>query len=206
MSTLHDRMVSRWSLGVDPGFKCTALVLMGDLKPVAAAAARDDDARRPIQHRVRKMAAWFQNTIQEWINEREIQELNVIIEMPFLKAETDKERRGVVTLITQMRMIAAYEEALFRLEGCRVKMGEVANTTAKAIFTGRGNADKSMMITFSAWGKRPDVKEREHLADAQGIGTCYPSMVQMDNELALPTAPLYVDNEIGNGPNWKGKV
>lgn len=192
-------------MGVDPGFKCTALVLQRDNNPVAAATA-NDLSLSPIQYRTWRMARWFQETIQAWIVEYEIQELHIVIEMPFLKSHTNNDVRGVTTLITQMRMIAAYEEACMRLQGCLVKMGTVSNTTAKSIFAGNGRADKTMMVAMSVWRKRPDVKEREHLADAQGIGLCYPTMVVMDPERVPPVSASYEDSAIGEGPNWKGKL
>jgi len=152
------------------------------------------------------MARWFQETVQNWINAREIKELSVVIEMPFLRMNSKDDYRGVTTLVTQMRMIAAYEDACMRLENCLVRVGNVNNTTVKSIFTGTGQASKTMMIAMSVWRKRPDVSEREHLADAQGIGTCYPTMVLMDQERIAPVVSSYVDDSIGDGPAWKGKL
>jgi len=143
--------------------------------------------------------------LQNWVNSREITKLDVVIEMPFLKSQTGSDTRGVTTLMTQMRMIDAYEQALFELENCEVRLGTVSNSTAKSIFTNNGNASKIMMVTFSAWNRRPDVKVREHLADAQGIGTCHPVMFPVANNMQ-EIGSLYEDDAIGVGPAWKGKL
>jgi hypothetical protein len=111
--------------------------------------------------------------------------------------------RGVTTLMTQMRMLGVYEEALFSLRNCEVSMGEVANSTAKMILTGNGAASKAMMITYSEWNRRPDVTLREHLADAQGIGTCRPSVMAHANDIGLkPSVSAYEDSAVGEGPQW----
>lgn len=147
------------------------------------------------------MARWLQTTIQAWVDEREIRELDVVVELPFLRSK--EEGSNVVTLMSQVRLITAYEDALMRIENCAVRLGEVSNTTAKAIFTGSGTASKDIMVTFSAWSHRPDVNERKDLADAQAIGTCYPSMIRMNPEELMPLHALYVDNAIGEGPHWQ---
>lgn len=201
MATLKQQMTQRWSVGIDPGFRCTGVVLLQDGIPVAAAAAKNEDTGKPIQWRTWTMARWLQETLQAWITDREIKRLDVIMELPFLKTG----ERGVVTLMTQMRMAAAYEDAIMRLEDCDVRLGEVQNSTAKMVFAQHGNANKSDMIAISVWRNRPDVRMREHLADAQGIGSCYPAMIQMNSADLFPVPSLYVDNAIGEGPQWKDK-
>jgi len=126
--------------------------------------------------------------------------------MPILRTSKFGSGNAVTTLMTQVRNIGAYEQALMHVENCAVSLGTVANSTAKAIFTNVGNANKDLMITFSVWNRRPDVAEREHLADAQGIGTCYPQMTRMDSTLLPPTVTSYEDQHIGEGPQWKGKL
>lgn len=150
------------------------------------------------------MTRWFHQNIQAWIDHYQIDKLDVVIEMPILRTSKFGTGDAVTTLMNQMRQISAYEQSLMHLEHCTVRLGVVSNNTAKAIFTNVGNASKDMMITFSVWNRRPDVDDREHLADAQGIGTCHPQMFVMD-QLLPPSATRYEDQHIGEGPLWKGK-
>lgn len=158
--------------------------------------------KEPMIQRVHVMAMWLEGTLQNWIVTYQPDTLDVLIETPIM----NRDERGVVTIMTQMRLIAAYEEACYRLKGCVVSLGEVHNQTAKLVFTGTGKATKDIMVLHSAWSKRPDVSPREHLADAQGISMVRPVMVLMDDTRIALKAPLYEDNAIGVGPEWKGKL
>lgn len=153
--------------------------------------------------RVHAMAEWMRETLQYWIGHHAIDRLDVLIELPVL----NNQQRGVTTLMAQMRMLAAYEEALYRLTDCDVRMAEVHNQTVKNIFTGDGHAAKDKMIRWSAWARRPDVKPREHLADAQAIGRCRPIvMLEMSRGSVFAPKELHHDENIGQGPQWKGRT
>ena len=113
----------RWSLGVDPGFGGTGLVLLADDVPIAAALATDKGTR-PVQERTRAMALWFYETIETWIEQYEIELLHVVIEEAYLRRpgavqQADrpghKGRVSVKTLARQMRMISAYEHMLYEV-------------------------------------------------------------------------------------------
>lgn len=205
---------------MDPGLKCTAAVLLADGEPVAASCATHTDTQTPMLHRCHTLALWLLGVVQGWIAEHKIKELDVVFETPVLnvtrknlgkvcpvcKKPFKSNDRAITTVMTQMRLLAAYEEVMFRIEGCVVHVGEVHNQTVKSVFTGTARADKIVMVAHSVWARRPDVKEREHLADAQAIGTCYPQMVDVSEEDILPRTPLYEDHRIGAGPKWKGKL
>jgi len=85
-----------------------------------------------------------------------------------------------------------------------VWLGVVHNGTAKSVFTGYGNATKDDIISRSVWAKRPDIGAlREHLADAQAIGSVYPDLsIASDDALRL-IKPRYIDHAIGQGAVWK---
>lgn len=198
-----DRLINvdHWSVGVDPGFQGTGLVLMADGDPVAAAAAQNT-SRKPLPQRTRTMGLWFYEVLQDWIDKYEIPMLYVVIELAFLNDKT----RNVTTLATQMKMHGVYVDKLYDLGGCEVWYGEVTNSTSKKVFTGFGNASKDIMIANSVWARRPDLGDmREHLADAQAHGMCYPKMIPILVD-TLPQVAKHEDGNIGAGPLWKGKI
>ena len=147
------------------------------------------------------MAYWVRSTIQGWIYKHKITELTVLVETPIL----NRSERGVVTMMTQMRMLASYEAVLCDLVDCDVNLGEVHNQTAKAVFTGNGNADKTVMVSNSVWAYRQDVTDRKDLADAQAIGTVLPHTYPINNGVVTPKTPRYEDHNIGTGPKWHNK-
>lgn len=160
-----------------------------------------------IVHRAHLMAMWVYDQLAGWVRQHDIDDLTVLIETPIMRSEV----RGVVTMATQMRMVTAYEEVLYQLQAelgdsVIIRLGEVHNQTAKHVFTGTAKADKTIMIVHSAWAKRPDVREREHLADSQAIGMCNPELLAMDESALVPMVSLYEDHAIGQGPSWKGKL
>lgn len=147
--------------------------------------------------RVHAMALWLQRTVLEWAVDHNIMSLVVMIETPIMNRST----RGVTTLMTQMRMLAAYEEALFNIHGCSIHIGETNNKTVKAVFTGDGNADKDAMVAQSYWAVS-DLVYREHLADAQAISTVREDTVQLDTMKAHDS---YLNGRYYNNNLQKGK-
>jgi hypothetical protein len=146
----------------------------------------------------------------------EITTLCVNIELPFFNESPQNHNappgavaghiRSVKTFMVQMRQIAAYEQMLYDLKNVEVWLGVVHNSTAKAVLTGFGGATKSQVIDKSVWCKRPDLGDlREHLADAQAIGSVYPDLIIMSDESLHVKEPRYVDHAIGEGPAWKTK-
>ena len=179
------------------------MVLLKNGEPVACEAnsMRAKSGVSVVERRMR-MALWVYHLLEGWIDTHNIKELNVLIETPIL----NRSERGVTTMMSQMRMLASYEAVLYDLpDTCKVYLGEVHNQTAKASFTGTGNADKPHVISKSVWAYRPDILPREHLADAQAIGGVTPSLLLMNCENILPKPPTYTDHAIGKGPKWKGK-
>lgn len=211
---MHRKILTpeRWAAGIDPGFKTTAVVLLADDRPIVAQCARDTSSHRR-HYRLHKMGLWLTELLSGWITEYEIKELHVMIELAFLN-KTSKSH-GVTTMAAQMAMHGVYLDALYRLPTeCLVYAGEVHNATAKAVLTGDGKATKTTMVANSVWAKRPDLGQpedgdfpRQHLADAQAIGTCYPDLFLIDRMKADdPSQPYHVDGAIGHGPKWKGKI
>jgi len=214
---------------VDPGLKCTAVVLTRNYAVKEAVSftsdtnARDGAGNLINQHRVHDMSLTLRNTLQGWIDKYDIKTLYINIELPILNRNRggvgfagkkcaacgqDKSGRqvGVTTMMTQMRMIAVYQNVLYELNGAEILLGEVNPSTAKLAFTGRGDAGKAMMIDKSVWSKRPDVKDREHLADAQGIARVLPAgTVTMHGDDRYPRPLRYNDGAVGTGPDWLKK-
>lgn len=152
------------------------------------------------------MANWMYNLALAWVQQHKIKDLEVVIEAPIMNSS----ERGVVTLMTQMRLITAYEEAFYRLQDdlpdVNITLGEAHNQTVKKVFTGNGNADKTIMVLYSVWSKRPDVQPREHLADAQAMSMCSVPMMPMNDMTMTPMKSSYEDHAIGQGPDWKGRL
>lgn len=212
---------------MDPGLHCTAIVLTRDHAVKEAVSFGANDIRGKTgklvnQYRVYDMSLTLHNTIQGWINKYEMKTLYINMEMPILSAKrggafvgktcaacgkSDRGREiGVTTLMTQMRMIAVYQNTLFDLEGAEILLGEVNPSTAKMAFTGRGDATKDLMVSHSVWAKRPDIKDREDLADAQGIAYVLPAAtVKMHGDDRKPRPLRYSDGAVGIGPDWTKK-
>lgn len=163
------------------------------------------------------MAIWARDLIQGWVTAYEIPVLVVNLELPFFNESPANHNappgapagrpRSIKTFMIQMRQVAAYEDMLFDLRNVEVWLGIVHNTTAKSVFTGDAAASKAIMVARSVWAKRPDIGDdvREHLADAQGIGTVYPDLCIMSDEALKITIPKYTDHDIGRGPLWQPK-
>ena len=211
---------------MDPGLKCTGVVLTRNYAVKEAVSftsdtnARDGAGNLINQHRVYDMALTLREVLQGWINKHNIKTLYINIELPILNRDRygggvmgrkcpscglPKYGRevGVTTLMTQMRMIATYQNMLYDLTDAEIILAEINPSTAKLAFTGKGNASKTLMISKSVWARRPDVKDREHLADAQGIARVLPAKtVTMHGDDRAPRPLRYNDGAVGTGPDW----
>lgn len=192
-----------WAVGIDPGLGTTAMVLTKNDIPVAAVAVRGrSHMTAPLECRVQDIAEYCREYIEAWM-------LNHDIDNLFIQMETAIYNRGIVrnvkTLMSQCTLYGAIVSELHALvdDECRIFFAPVNNKTAKATFTGDGEANKTEMITHSAWRMRPDVEEREHLADAQAIAGVYGEIMEFVG--GQPLAPVYVDNKLGKGPIWTNR-
>lgn len=203
--------------GIDPGLGCTAAVLMQDHKVLAVRTYSNSNSKQPIMHRMRAMKMGLYNGYVEWIHAFNIEKLHVVIETPVLNqmgrercptCGAVKGRFAVQGIIKQAWMFGAYQDALFDVAettGCVIQVGEVSNTVAKKVFSGYGRAHKDQMINKSAWAKRPDISQRNHMADAQALGSCSPTLFDVSAGVVDPMNPSHIDDKVGKGPAWKGK-
>lgn len=192
-----------WIVGIDPGLRTTAMVLTKRDVPVAAVAVKGRNyATAPLECRVQDIAEYCVDYIESWMVRYQIENI-------FVQLETAIHNPGLVrnvkVLMSQCTLYGAIVSQLHRLadDTCRVFFAPVNNKTAKATFTGDGNANKVEMISTSAWRKRPDVEDREHLADAQAIAGVYGEIMEFVGGQRLD--PTYVDSTLGKGPMWKNK-
>lgn len=192
-----------WNLGVDPGLGTTAMVLTKHDVPIAGVAVHGRTANtHALASRCHDIAQFCAQHAERWMIQHEIDLLFIRLELPFLRGES---MRNVKTLMAQCELQGALVEAFHQLadESARVFLSRVHNTTAKAMFTGDGQASKTKIIARSVWAKRPDVEVREHLADAQAIAGVYGEFHELEND--NPLIPTYVDSMLGKGAHWRGK-
>ncbi len=206
----------KFEVGIDPGLTYTAMVLARDGVPIRSVCARGPTASTdPLEVRCRRIAVFCMDYLQRWITAYELEHLHVMMELPYLRdwSEGNVERdpramkgrlSNIETYRRQMLLFGFITSHLFDFEDCTIYFAGVNNKTVKSAWTGQGSASKDVMINCSAWCKRPDVECREHLADAQAIGS-----LRMDAAPLVDTKPLlepiYADSNMGRGPQWKNK-
>jgi len=198
-----DDIERTWVIGIDPGLGTTAMVLTKKEVPVAAVAIRGRNPRHgTLECRIQDIAEYCAEHIEQWLVNHDIDKVIIQMETAVMN-ETLK--RNVKTLASQAALYGAIVSQLHRLpdEHCRVFFAPVNNKTAKAVFTGDGNANKTEMISQSAWRMRPDVADREHLADAQGIASVYGEITEFTGGNNLD--PSYIDSKLGKGTQWHKK-
>ena len=205
-------VVTRWAIGIDPGLSiCTAAVLLKDDVPLAAIGVQGARPERAhLVQRCRALAFVVRDFIVGCIQQHKIEELDVMIEVPFLRKKTPVDVMNVQGLMAAQTLHAALTMMLCDManaheDSTAIRYGPVFPNTAKAVFTGNGHASKGGMIQHSAWQLRPDVRLREHLADAQAIGTCAPQMIDLSDPHIPTLEPAYHDAKLGSGSAWKGK-
>lgn len=192
-----------WVVGIDPGLQTTAMVLTKKDVPVAAVAVKGrNSTTAPLECRAQDIAEYCAEYLETWMIAHQIEHLFIQMETSIYNPELI---RSVKVLMAQCTLYGAIVSQLHRLadETCRVFFAPVNTKTAKAVFTGDGSANKTEMISASAWRKRPDVAAREHLADAQAIASVYGEIMELAGGHSLD--PVYVDSQLGKGPMWRGK-
>ena len=165
-----------WSIGVDPGFGKTGLVL-----------CRDDDVNAPVAwatftcptgetdlNRACTLGGEVVNQVTTWIEEHEIKHLDISIEMPIMRRGSRRGADPVTTFMKQMRLIQEIESGVVYLVGSLVKdswITEVNNKTSKVLAAGNGSASKPMMVRASPFrDMKANVATKEALADAWAHG------------------------------------
>lgn len=203
----------KYGVGIDPGLATTAVVLMRNDIPIRAFSIKGPRTEHgPVEVRARMIACYVRDRLQRWVSDLEIEDLHVNIEVPFFRVQGTQsgpparreanEVRNVKTFQSQMTLYGCLCCVLSDLNEVFVHLGAVNNQTAKAMFTGDGNASKMLMVSHSAWYKRPDVDDREHLADAQAIATVYPDYVLVSDDAQDWMKPSYIDSNLGKGKAW----
>jgi Holliday junction resolvasome RuvABC endonuclease subunit len=174
-----------WSLGVDPGFGNTGVVLRlaGDNKVVGEACWLNDQSSDWEIRRAASICIPMMETVLAWIDKHDIRVLEVSLENPIYNGNPR-------TLMVQMALytmiqVYIYDYLLPHLEELYLTL--VNNKTSKKLLTQDGGADKDKMIKHSPWvGTKLTFSQKHTLADSYAH-----SLSSGRRELALHKMPQY---------------
>lgn len=159
----------KWAIGIDPGFRETGVVLSyelnHDLEPVAWATFACPKKDTPDIVRAVSLAGAVINVITAWIEEHEIEMLDIAIEVPIFNGNAQ-------TVMLQARLLQEIQSGLLfmvadTVEQCYVT--EVNPSTAKSL---AGCGPKEKPVAQSPFKTEPPgitKFTRETLADAWAI-------------------------------------
>jgi len=154
----------RFAIGIDPGVTETGVVLSqedarGDLIPVAWATMSCPPGD-PGVARVTALSGNVVNLIMCWIEEYQIETVDIAIELPILK-------RNPAGLILQVRLLEEIESGIFHIVAGELKecwVTEVNPITSKSL-AGCGRSEKPVAVSpFADYDAR--IATKEALADA----------------------------------------
>lgn len=153
-------------LGVDPGFGNTGAILrLADERKVRAAVCwSNDETRDWYILRAMSIAIPMMEQCLAWINEHDIECLEVCIEEPIYS-------NNPKILMIQMSLFAMVQIYVFDYlvpHVPEIYLTIVNNKTSKRLLAHDGNADKAAMIKASPWSDRKDLtfSQLHTLADA----------------------------------------
>jgi Holliday junction resolvasome RuvABC endonuclease subunit len=167
----------RWSIGIDPGFGMTGVVLLkaSEQEKVVDAAVFSCGASAGNHfERTISLSASVVDQVCRWITDHKITHLDIGIETPIFG-----KHRNANVFSLQWRLIQELESGLVYVpasfDGMReLWITEIHNKTSKMLATGSGEADKPAMIAASPFNgnKEFDQSRLEALADAWAHSLC----------------------------------
>ncbi len=160
----------RYTVGIDPGFGETGVVLYDvddDGHPIAWSTFSCGPGETDICRTV-SLGGVVVNLLLDWIKEYGIKHLDVAIELPIYN-------KNPKTFTKQIRLLEELESGIFHIIAGQVEecwMTEVNPKTSKMLATTDGDAPKAAMVAASPFKEYNDVLQptREALADAWAHG------------------------------------
>lgn len=140
----------KWTVGIDPGFGATGAVLrlVDGMEVVEHIVwSNDHTSDWPIL-RAMSITIPMMETILAWVDEHEIESLEVCLETPFLNM------RSPQTLMIQMSLFVLVQSHVYDYLVPivpEVYLTIVHNATSKSKLAHNGKADKPAMIAASPW-------------------------------------------------------
>lgn len=159
--------MTRWVIGIDPGFGMTGLVLRREDSPEVVAwacyALPREEAPDAQVLRSASLAQAVVDCASAWVLEHDIEELEVCIEQPIYN-------HNAKILMLQIRLFEDIEQALVQMiesEVTSLWITEMNPSTSKRLLAKDGKAGKREMIAASPFKDLPQVQAvKEALADA----------------------------------------
>lgn len=153
----------KWVLGVDPGYGNTGAVLRlaSSNKPVAVKAWSNDNTNEWDITRSMSIAIPLIESAVAWVQEHDIEHLEVCIEYPVYNGNAVILMKQLV-LYTMIQMYV-YDYLVPLVD--EVYLTQVNNKTSKSKLCGDGTANKSLMIEHSPFAGRADLNyDQKHTA------------------------------------------
>lgn len=174
--------VTKWTIGADPGFKETGLVLRRSHEVVAWSTFKCKPNGSPYM-RTTALAFAVIDRMMDWVRDYEIEALDVSVETPIYNSNAR-------SFELQWRLVQEIESNLALLTSRQLWLTEVGPTTSKRLATGNGKADKESIFAASPFGLEvlgQDLHTQHTLADAwahslaawEGCADC--TRVRLDN-------------------------
>ena len=139
---------TEWTLGLDPGFERSGLVLLRNKELIAWALHKLDKTACDVGWaRAASLANGMLDSASRWVESFAIRELAVAIELPVYT-------RNPQTFLLQVRLLQELESGLsLWMQTCLDKLyiTEVNPSTSKRLLAGNAKADKHAMIAASPW-------------------------------------------------------
>ena len=165
----------KWVLGIDPGLGNTGAVLRlaSEGKSKAGVCWRNENTHEWDVLRAQSICVPMMEQVLSWVDEYDIEDLEVCIETPFLNRNKRTGFSNPGTLMVQMYLFVlaqAYVYDYLVPVVPQVYLTIVHNATSKTKLTHNKSADKSEMIAHSEWKDYKNegltFNQAETLADA----------------------------------------
>lgn len=140
-----------WTIGVDPGFKETGLVLRRGNKEVKAWSTFQCRPNGSAYMRTTALAFAVTDRMMDWVRDYKITHLDVSIETPIYNSNPR-------SFELQWRLVQDIEANIVLLDVQELWLTEVGPTTSKRLATGKGKATKDEMVESA-----PEVMYREKM-------------------------------------------
>lgn len=138
-------MRQQWSIGIDPGFGETGLVLRHGTR-VREFGVLSCRAGPPPVSRTFALTQRVMDLVQQWVMRYKIRELDVAIERPIWN-------KNASAFELQWRLVQHLESSLYQIaDTMQLWITEVSPGTSKKLATGNGGADKNEVAAASPFG------------------------------------------------------
>jgi Holliday junction resolvasome RuvABC endonuclease subunit len=172
-----------WSIGIDPGFGLSGVVLVRDKEVVDWALHSMPPSESPDWIRAASLASGIIQSISSWVDTYKIEAVMLGVEVPVYNLNPR-------TFCLQSRLLQEIETGLTIVVGSEVEevyITEVNPGSAKKALTGNARANKKDMIAAGPWARSSMTYDERHtLSDAYAMALCADTKLCASTQLFTP--------------------